>query len=103
MYSFAWKKIYFDIPFEAHSKENVFGVCFKIKYSMTNQSLCLTFKHNIFRIKISANATLRNGLREQSVLGTRKKNQFKSMLIFLKKRKRVSLKKETFFNVGLQK
>ena len=53
---------------------------------MTNQSLCLTFKHNIFRIKISANATLRNGLREQSVLG-RKKNQFKSMLIFLKKRK----------------
>ena len=54
---------------------------------MTNQSLCLTFKHNIFRITISANATLRNGLREQSVLVTRKKNQFKSMLIFLKKRK----------------
>ena len=54
---------------------------------MTNQSLCLTFKHNIFWIKISANATLRNGLREQSVLVTGKKNQFKSMLIFLKKRK----------------
>ena len=34
------------------------GVCFKVKYSMTNQSLSLTFKRNIFLTKILASAPL---------------------------------------------
>ena len=35
------------------------GVCFKIKYQMTNQSLFSTFKHNIFLVKIIANIALK--------------------------------------------
>ena len=53
------------IPKKIFFFNQISGVCLKITYSMKNQSLFLTFKHNMFLIKILANASLRiNYLRE---------------------------------------